>query len=272
MKRKPKSAKAASAATLRILGCGEAFDTSLGNNSCLLYDGRGGKPRSGGKRVPTVLFDCGYQIPERLWALPELYGDLDAVVLTHFHADHAFGLAPLLVRFAEEGRREPLGIFGPQGAGAFCGKLLDLAYPGMRQRLPFEVQFCELRERDSVEWAGLTLDSARSEHSVLNLAIRVEGPGISFAVSGDGQLTAGTRELFDGVGVLLHEVYTVDDEIPTHCDLKRLAEFIAPSDIRFVGITHVRRSDRAEMRRAWTGLKRRDPRWFMLEPGQELAL
>src|SRR3954452_18272937 len=99
-------------ATLRVLGTGEAFDTGLGNNSCLLYDGKKGSP-SKEKRIPTFLFDCGYQIPERLWALPKLYPELDAVALTHFHADHAFGLAPLLVRFAEEGREEPLGIFGP---------------------------------------------------------------------------------------------------------------------------------------------------------------
>lgn len=39
-----------SGARLRILGCGEAFDDELGNNSCLLEE------RSRAK----VLFDCGY--------------------------------------------------------------------------------------------------------------------------------------------------------------------------------------------------------------------
>ena len=256
---------------LRVLGCGEAFDTGLGNNSCLLYDGAKGVPAQE-KRFPTILFDCGYQIPERLWALPKLYRELDAVVLTHFHADHAFGLAPLLVRFAEEGRTEPLGIFGPQGAVAFCGRLLDLAYPGIRKKLPFEVEFCEFKSNDSVEWAGLTFSCARSAHSVLNLAVRVEGPGISFAVSGDGQLTPETCELYEGVKFLLHEIYTVQDSIETHCDLKSLTKFVARSRIERVGITHVSRNQITSMKQAWKELKKVDSRWFWLKPEMELAL
>jgi len=261
----------ASKATLRILGCGEAFDTGLGNNSCLLYDGAKGVP-SRAKRFPTVLFDCGYQVPERLWALPKVYPGLDAVVLTHFHADHAFGLAPLLVRFAEEGRSEPLGVFGPKGAGAFCGKLLDLAYPGIRQKLPFDVEFCEFKEDDSVSWAGLVFSCARTSHSVLNLAVRVEGRGISFAVSGDGQLTEASRALYADVGLLLHEVYTVQDALETHCDLRTLNRFVAGSEIGRVGITHVRRGEKTEMKQACAALKKVDPRWMMLKPELELSL
>lgn len=260
-----------SPARLRILGCGEAFDSGLGNNSCLLYDGAKGVPCKS-KRFPTILFDCGYQIPERLWALPKLYPELDAVVLTHFHADHAFGLAPLLVRFAEEGRTDPLGIFGPSGAGAFCGKLLDLAYPGIRQKLPFEVEFCEFKQRDSVEWAGLTFHCARSQHSVMNLAVRVEGEGISFAVSGDGGLTPATCELYDGVGLLLHEVYTVEQEIENHSDLKTLSKFVAKSAIQRVGITHVCRREKTAMKQAWGELRQVDPRWLWLKPEMELVL
>lgn len=256
-------------AKLRILGCGEAFDTSLGNNSCLLYDGAKGVPAKR-KRIPTVLFDCGYQIPERLWALPKVYPGLDAVVLTHFHVDHAGGLAPLLVRFAEEGRTEPLGIFGPQGAGVFCGKLLDLVCPGMRKKLPFEVQFCEFKEEDSVEWAGLVLSTARSQHSVLNLSVRVEGPGISFAVSGDGRMTPATARLYDGVGLLLHEVYTIREEMDSHCDLETLSRHVARARIGRAGITHVRRSDKLKMKNACAQLKKADSRWFLAKPGLEL--
>ena len=80
--------KRAPKAQLGLIGCGEAFDTGFGNNSCIFF----------GERLPTVLFDCGYQIPERLWALAPGLRSVDAVYLTHFHADHAMGLAPLIVR------------------------------------------------------------------------------------------------------------------------------------------------------------------------------
>jgi hypothetical protein len=43
-------------ALIRVIGCGEAFDSEFGNTSYLLS----------GRNCPSVLFDCGYQIPERL--------------------------------------------------------------------------------------------------------------------------------------------------------------------------------------------------------------
>lgn len=262
MKRTPKK-RAASVPRLRILGCGEAFDTGLGNNSCLLYDPA--------HEIPTVLFDCGYQIPERLWELTHLYRELDAVVFTHLHLDHAFGLAPLLVRYLEEGRTQPLGVFGPKGTASFCAKLLDLGAPGLRRKLPFKVEFCELKDKDSKAWAGLTLRTARSIHSVLNLAVRVDGPGFSFAVSGDGAPTPGTFALYDGVQVLLHEVYTVEKEIPTHANLENLVKWVSGSAAERVGITHVCRTEKADMKQAYQALRRLDPRWFLLKPGMEIS-
>jgi hypothetical protein len=62
---------------VRVIGSGEAFDTYLGNTSYLFT----------GKGLPTVLFDCGYQIPERLWK-NGLHTNLDAICFTHL----TFGL------------------------------------------------------------------------------------------------------------------------------------------------------------------------------------
>ena len=77
-------------AGVRVVGCGEAFDVGLGNTS-YLFSGEG---------YPALLFDCGYQIPERLW-LNRLHLGLDAVFFTHLHADHSFGFVPLMARYWE---------------------------------------------------------------------------------------------------------------------------------------------------------------------------
>ena len=89
---------------VHVVGAGEAFDSGLGNNSFLLSATRG----------PTVLIDCGYQIPERLWAR-DLHRSIDAIYFTHTHADHAFGVVPLLTRFWEERRKRSLTIIGHRG-------------------------------------------------------------------------------------------------------------------------------------------------------------
>src|SRR4051812_912371 len=99
---------------LKIVGAGEAFDDRFGNNSCLLY----------GVGLPTVLFDCGYQIPERLWRMAQ-YRKLDGIYFTHLHADHSFGIVPVLTRFWEEGRKQPLKLVGPRGLKRFVTRLMN---------------------------------------------------------------------------------------------------------------------------------------------------
>jgi len=124
-----------SGASIQVIGSGEAFDSELGNTAYLLR----------GKGVPGVLFDCGYQVPERLWRT-RYHASLDAVFFTHLHADHAFGIVPLLTRYWEEKREKPLALIGGPGLEAYVRRHMELGYPGMLQRLKFELEFLELRE------------------------------------------------------------------------------------------------------------------------------
>jgi ribonuclease BN (tRNA processing enzyme) len=243
---------------LTIVGCGEAFDSGWGNHSSL-FSGRG---------LPTVLFDCGYQIPERLWAMPEAYASIDAVYLTHLHADHCQGLIPLFSRYWEEKRSSPLAIYGPTGTESVITRSFDLGYPGLRQKLPFEVRYHESRPEFAI--GKLRLRTARSAHSVLNLAVRVTLPnGKSFALSGDGQLTDATRELFRGCDLLLHECFWLKPGPPgIHADLATLREYAETAGIARIGVTHLSRLERKKIEKALP----RSKKWFSARPGQSLAL
>lgn len=62
-----------------------------------------------------ILFDCGEgtQVPWRSshWGFKRL----DAICLTHHHADHIAGLPGLFYTVANAGRTEPMHIYGPPG-------------------------------------------------------------------------------------------------------------------------------------------------------------
>lgn len=66
---------------LQMLGTGSAFAKVFNNNNALLkVDGR------------TLLVDCGITAPKALYELGYNFNDLDAILITHIHADHVGGL------------------------------------------------------------------------------------------------------------------------------------------------------------------------------------
>jgi ribonuclease BN (tRNA processing enzyme) len=67
--------------------------------------------RAGADRL---LVDCGEGTQRQLLrtvGLPEL----DAIFVTHYHADHWLGLPGMLKTFDLRGREKPLSVFGPPG-------------------------------------------------------------------------------------------------------------------------------------------------------------
>ena len=74
---------------LLILGCGHSESDTLFNNNALVTNDKG-----------KLLIDCGYTIKPALQAQGLTLQDIDAVFITHVHADHMFGLE----RLANEGR------------------------------------------------------------------------------------------------------------------------------------------------------------------------
>jgi ribonuclease Z len=247
-----------------VIGSGEAFDTDLGNTSYLFR----------GKGLPTVLFDCGYQIPERLWKA-DLHTELDAVCLTHLHADHSFGIVPLLVRFGEEGRKTPLHIVGPRGTERFVTRLLEMGYPGFSKRLKFKIHHLTLSPRSALDLMGLTLNCAATVHSVLNYTIRVDlfaEETASFAISGDGQITPATKKLTANVDVLFQELYSDKPGIPVHADLKTVATWIKSTQIKTIVTSHFSRSRKAALEGKITSPKKGSTQWIISRPGLEVQL
>ena len=77
----------------------------------------------------TVLLDCGEGTQTALARHGVSPYRVDAILLTHYHGDHIFGLPGLLQTMAGLGRTAPLLLAGPAGLETLAGALAVLARP-----------------------------------------------------------------------------------------------------------------------------------------------
>jgi ribonuclease Z len=111
--------------------------------------------RRGGDRL---LFDCGEGTQRQLLRSVGLL-DIDAVYITHFHADHWLGLPGMLKSFALRERSEPLTVYGPAG----CSELIG-AMRVVYGRLPYKLSVVELSPAQTVRGDGYVVAAVPVRH------------------------------------------------------------------------------------------------------------
>jgi len=111
--------------------------------------------RAGGDRI---LFDCGEGTQRQLIRSVGLV-DLDAIFLTHLHADHWLGLPGMLKSFDLRDRERELLLYGPPGTASLL-QSVRAAYG--RLGYPFEV--IELEAGDAIEWDGYEIEAFNVSH------------------------------------------------------------------------------------------------------------
>ncbi len=176
-----------------------------------------------------LLFDAGDGAARRIEALDLPLGQLRAVFLTHYHADHFADLGEIIDRSWILGRRHRLPIYGPEG--------VEQIVNGFRAAYEREYSYRTAHHGPAVmppEWSaaqavafdydkdgeatqvyaadGVTVSAFAAQHPPVepNVGYRIEHAGKVIILSGDTLPTAGLLEQSRGADLLIADVMAMD--------------------------------------------------------------
>ena len=236
---------------LTIVGCSGSYPGPESAASCYLleaeHDGR----------TWRILLDLGNG------ALGQLhrYADplsIDAVFLSHLHADHCLDLCGYYVmrKYHPSGPQPRIPVWGPADTADRMARAYDLPTdPGMNEEFDF-------REHGApVELGPFRIETQVVVHPVTAYALKVTGDGRTLVYSGDTGPCTALDEVADDVHLLLAEAsfQTGDDNPPdlhmTGADCGRTA---SKAGVERLVLTHVppwhdAAVAEAEARAEWSG-------------------
>ena len=147
--------------TLQVyfLGTAGALPTPQRNPPCILI-------RRGSD---TILFDCGEGAQQQMMRTRCGF-TVDAIFVTHWHADHFLGIFGLVQTMSFNGRTEPLTIYGPEWVHEFLAILRNVA----RNNLKFPLSSVELNPGSWVRFEGYTVTAFAAHHGMPALGYILE--------------------------------------------------------------------------------------------------
>ncbi len=215
-----------------FLGVGEAFDENQPNTSVLV------------ESKTKLLIDCGFSSVTQLWKYNPDPEFIDAVYISHQHADHYFGLPSLLVRMWEDKRKKELAIICQKGLEERIKETMMLAYlPLFTRKDVYPIKFIGIEETDKLELNELKLEFAKTEHLRNNLAIKVTKNDHDFCYGGDGRWTKESEKLYKDCNLLVHEGYFFEKGKP-HLYIPDVIEMAERNNVKCFALVHINRNTR----------------------------
>ena len=120
----------------------------------------------------ALLVDCGEGTQVEVGRLGWGFQRIEALLISHYHADHCSGLPGMLLALAKAERAEPVHIWGPVGLGRVVEGLRVIA-----PQLPYEVVLHPFpAEGCAFEAAGLQIRAFPLNHGLPCFGFRFELP------------------------------------------------------------------------------------------------
>jgi ribonuclease BN (tRNA processing enzyme) len=167
--------------------------------------------------------------------------NIDALVVSHVHADHCADLFTLYValRYRMEGGPLRKPLWAPREVWDVLPRFLDPTGGGMKLEEAFE--FHPLHDGGEAEVAGVRFRCARTAHPVETLALRAEAGGRSIAYSADTGPAADLTDLARGADLFVCEACYQDAAMggPVHLSARQAADLGRRAGVRTLALTHV---------------------------------
>lgn len=166
---------------------------------------------------------------------------IDALVVSHVHADHCADLFTLYValRYRMEGAlRKPL--WAPREVWDVLPRFLD-PNGGGAMKLEDAFDFHPLEDGGQADVLGVRFRCARTAHPVETLALRAEAGGRVIAYSADTGPAADLTDLARGADLFVCEACYQDAAMgaPVHLSARQAAELARRAGVRELALTHV---------------------------------
>jgi ribonuclease BN (tRNA processing enzyme) len=213
---------------LTVVGCSGSAPGPASAASCYLVEHEGFR----------LLVDLGSGAFGPLQALVDP-GTVDAVYLSHLHADHCLDIAPFVVwhRYSGRASDRKVPLYAPAGAD----RRLALAYDIAGEPLTDVFDFAVLGP-GSFPIGPFEVRTARTAHQVECHAVRLTAGGRSLVYTGDTGPCDDVVELARGADVLLAEAaHPPAPELPDglHLTGRQAGEHAAAAEVGRLLLTHV---------------------------------
>lgn len=185
-------------ATLHLLGTGAVVTDAHRTTTMLAIETERG----------LIAVDCGGDVVQRLLAQGLDPLSLDALIVTHEHADHVGGFPLMMERLWVMGRRAPLDVYGILPALAQVRRVHDAFDTSAWEGYPGYVEHVIAQSPGTpvLDAIGLRVTATPGAHAVPVVALRFEteaGGALTYAC--DTAPNAEVTALAHGTQVLVHE-------------------------------------------------------------------
>ncbi|MBC7633646.1 MAG: MBL fold metallo-hydrolase [Flavobacterium sp.] len=238
---------------LTVIGCAGSFPGPDSPASCYLLEA----PFEG--RTYRLLLDLGSGAFGPLQRHCDV-SDIDAVALSHLHADHCFDMSAFYVvsKYNPDGPLDRIPVLAPEGADTFLASAYGIEEPcGMNEQFAFEPW---LDGRQSVV-GPFTVLAVRVDHPVPAYAIRISTPEGSLVYSGDTGPTEALADLAAGADLFLCEASFLEDAINPpnlHLTGAEAGDYATRGGVGRLLVTHIpawtdRAMVEADVKSTWDG-------------------
>lgn len=187
-----------------------------------------------------ILLDLGNGALGALQKYIDIY-DLDAVFLSHLHADHCADVGALYVaiRYFPLGTKEPVAVYGPSGTPQ---RLTDSYGPTDPPGVLGFLDVHEFSDGDQICIGSITITAIKVDHIIDGFAFKVEAGDRTFVYSGDTDTCTQLVDAATGADLALFEAAFIESlpyQRQIHMTGKTAAQVAVAAGVERLILTHI---------------------------------